>query len=55
MRIKFTGYFTIPEEDKPDECGTVDVWLLGHLQEVIQAGPEIEDIFTALELSWDVV
>ncbi len=55
MRIKFTGYFTISEEDTPDERGTVDVWLLGHLKETIEAGPEIEDIYQALELSWDVV
>ena len=54
MRIKFTGYWNIPPEDVPDERGTVDVGLVGHIHEILERGPEIEDIFSNLELSWDV-
>lgn len=54
MKIKFTGYYNIPEENRPDDRGTVDVWLLGHIAEVIAKGPESDDIYEKLKLSWEV-
>lgn len=54
MRIKFTGYYTIPPEDVPDERGSVDVWLLNHIRRTIERGPELDDIYDHLELSWEV-
>ncbi len=53
MRVRFTGYYDLPET--PEDRGAVDVWLLNHIENVIAQGPELHDIFEALELSWEDV
>jgi hypothetical protein len=52
MKIKFTGVIELPEV--PDERGTVDVWLLNIIEEIIENGPELDDIYDKLNLSWEV-
>lgn len=55
MRIKFTGYWNIPPEGAVlDDRGSVDIWLLNFIKETIEAGPETDNIYEALELSWEI-
>lgn len=53
MKVKFTGYITL--EDGIDDRGTVDNWTVCSIQEIIEAGPELDDIYEKLQLSWEVV
>lgn len=55
MLIKFTGYMLIPSKDIPDDRGSVDVWLLNFIESTIENGPESDDIYENLALSWENV
>ena len=50
MKITFIGSIDLPFAD---DRGSYDIWLIQTLQEIIEKGPEIEDIYQALSLSWE--
>lgn len=52
MKIKFSG--EVEFNEKPDDRGTVDVWLINAIRDAITAGPELDDVFANLNLSWKV-
>lgn len=50
MKIIFTGHFDIPESDKPDDRGTIDNWLVRHLEEAVKKGRRTESGLGALDI-----
>jgi hypothetical protein len=52
MKIKFTGEIEIP--DGADDRGTVDFWVIQTIEQIIQDGPESDDIYDKLKLTWDI-
>lgn len=53
MKIKFTGTLDIP--DGLDSQGDADVWVIWKLKEILENGPELDDIYENLDLDWDVL
>jgi len=49
--IKFKGEVELPYAD---DRGSYDHWLVGTIKEAIEAGPETDNIFEALNLSWKI-
>jgi len=49
MKIKFTGTINLPYAD---DMGSYDIWLINTIQDIIEAGPETDDIYDKLSLSW---
>lgn len=52
MKINFSGSVEI--EDGADDRGTVDNWLVCTIKEIIDKGPELDEIYEGLSLSWEV-
>lgn len=50
MRITFKGSIELPFAD---DRGSYDIWLIDAIQEAIENGPELDDIYEALGLSWE--
>lgn len=55
MKIKFTGLWELPDEDAPDDRGSVDLWLIRHIAAMIEEGPETDDVYDNLYLRWEIV
>lgn len=52
MRIRFEGFWDVPDSGTPDESGNIDIWLLEHIKNTIIAGPETDDVYSNLGLQW---
>lgn len=49
--VKFQG--TVELEDA-DDRGTYDIWLVRAIQKAIETGPEIDDVYQKINLSWEI-
>lgn len=54
MRIRFEGYFNIPEGREPDDAGSIDNWLVDHVGYIINNARETSDVYDKLDLTWEV-
>lgn len=52
MKVKFVGEIELPFAD---DRGSYDIWLVTHIADIIEAGPELDDIYEKLKLSWSIV
>lgn len=52
MKIRFTGEIELPYAD---DRGSYDHWLISTIEEIIEEGPETDNIFEKLNLSWEPI